>query len=336
MASTQIYRSAQPNQCRRPASVLALGLMLLLTGCAVPTRSAAPLGTLHLAEAVLSPTTDDRHDYELSGLSDGTLTVSEWSPSAPPLLTLIAVHGFGDYGLSTFEGAAQNWAQQGIRTIAYDQRGFGRNPSNGNWPGADALIDDLAEVYAFITSQTQGPVAVIGHSMGGAVVAAALGEGRIDPERAVLLAPAFWGGSYLNPVFRGTAGLAAALFPNRRWSGRGVVRIQASDNIDALRALGRDPLYVGNPSSREFLGLIRLMDRAVQSAEAVETPVLVIYGAKDEVVPEEPIRATAERMPGLVDYQHVETGWHLLLRDLEAEIIHQNVAAFLLGNFRSD
>ena len=307
-----------------------IALTALLAACSVPTRSAAPLGTLSAAGED-AERGEGRSDYKLTAADGGSLAVSEWIPRGETRLTLIAVHGFGDYGLSSFGEAAQSWAEDGIRTLAYDQRGFGRNPSRGDWPGAAALIDDLAAVHAHAKARGDAPIAVLGHSMGGAVVAAAIGEGRIAPDRAVLLAPALWGGGYLNPVFRGTAGLAAALFPDRRWTGRGVVRIQASDNIEMLRALGRDPLYLRNPSSREFLGLIRLMDRAIDGAGAITVPTLVLYGEKDEVVPEAPIRETAARMPGLVDYRRIDTGWHLLLRDLEAERVRREVAEFLLS-----
>lgn len=245
---------------------------------------------------------------------------------------ILAVHGFGDYGLSTFRGAAEEWRGAGLDVHAYDQRGFGRNPSRGTWPGAERLVEDLSRVFAVVSAEAgDAPITVVGHSMGGAVVAAALGEGRIDPARAVLLAPALWGGPHLGLGYRALAGAGTALFPDRRWSGKGVARIQASDNLDALRALGRDPLYLGRPSSREFSGLIALMDRAVETAPQVTTPVLVIYGAQDQVVPEDPLRETTALFAGPKEFRRVESGWHLLLRDLEGRAVRDAVAGYALG-----
>lgn len=246
---------------------------------------------------------------------------------------MIAVHGYGDYGSSTFGLAAEDWATRGITTYAYDQRGFGRNPSNGDWPGHRALTDDLATVTDWVRQRHPTlPLVLIGHSMGGGVVAAALGEGSVEADRAILLAPALWGGDQLNPFLRAMAHAAHALAPDKRWSGDGVVTIQASDNIEMLRALGKDPLYVSPPSSREFVGLIRLMDRALAATDTLETPVLVVFGANDEVIPEASVQNAFERIKGPKRFERVETGWHMLLRDLEGAVVRDLVADFALDD----
>lgn len=274
----------------------------------------------------------ERVDRILQGQNEETIALSVWQATEPARGVILAVHGFGDYGLSTFELAAEEWRAAGLTVYAYDQRGFGRNPSNGVWPGADRLVEDLGTVFNHVKArEPDAPITVVGHSMGGAVVTAALGEGGIEPNRAVLLAPALWGGDNLGIGYRALAATAAALFPDKRWTGDGVVSIQASDNIEALRAIGRDPLYVKNPSSREFAGLIALMDRAVNAAPTVRVPTLVLYGAKDEVVPEEPTRETAALFAGPTEFRIIETGWHLLLRDLEGKRARDAVADYALG-----
>lgn len=260
------------------------------------------------------------------------MALTEWRPEGDAKAVILAVHGYGDYGPSTYAEAAAEWAERGIATYAYDQRGFGRNPSNADWPGHEALTDDLSRVSALIRQRHPGvPLTMVGHSMGGAVVAAALGEGRAQADGAVLLAPAFWGGPHLSPVLRAMAWSAARISPDKRWTGEGVVRIQASDNVEMLRALGRDPLYVRAPSSREFLGLIRLMDRAWAAAPALALPVLTLYGANDQVIPERPVREAHARMPGALPFGDVPEGWHMLLRDLKAEAPRRAVADFALS-----
>ena len=126
-----------------------------------------------------------------------------------------------------------------------------------------------------------------------------------------------------------TYGIAYTLFPDRRWTGEGVVEIQASDNIGMLRRLGRDPLVIHSPSSREFMGLIRLMDRAVAAAPEVRAPALVLYGEKDEVTPLAPVEAAFAALGGdkrLVTYAE---GWHMLFRDLQARTVWRDVADWI-------
>ncbi len=308
---------------------LVASLAFFLSACASDREfRAAPFDA---PEISVEQVTEDRIERTLRAKGGDTIALTHWSTQGKARGIVLAVHGFGDYGPSTFEKAAEEWRGQALDVYAYDQRGFGRNPSRGIWPGAERLIEDLEQVFALIRAENPDtPITVVGHSMGGAVVAAALGEGRISPARAVLLAPALWGGSHLGFSYRALAGAATTLFPDRRWSGDGVVRIQATDNIEALRALARDPLYLRKPSSREFSGLIALMDRAVEVAPAVTTPTLVIYGSKDEVVPEDPLRKTTALFAGPKEFRRIDTGWHLLLRDLEGGIVRDAVASYAL------
>ena len=298
---------------------------LALAGCAVGGPLAAPSGPAppQLAQAHLSA-------------NDGTpLALSQWSTGEPRAI-ILAVHGYGDYGPSTFDTAARFWAGQGIATYAYDQRGFGRNSSFGQWPGAGALVADLRAVARQIRARHPcAPLVVAGHSMGGGVALAAAGQGpdteKLDADGLVLAAPAIWGGAELNPLHRIAAWAAAAVVPDRRFTGEGLIRIQASDNIEVLRALGRDPHYLRPPSAREIFGLVRLTDMAGAAAETVDIASLLLLGKKDQIVPNARVRRIFARLTGprqVIEYQE---GWHLLFRDLQAERVWQDVADWTLA-----
>lgn len=263
--------------------------------------------------------------------SDGSaVPVTQWGPEAPKAV-ILALHGYGDHGTSTFSKAAEHWASQGIATIAPDQRGFGRNPSRGHWPGADGMIADAAAFTAQIRErQTCGPLIVLGHSMGGGVALAATARGA-PTDGVVLAAPAIWGGDALNPFHRLLAWSVALFAPDERFSGKGVVRIQASDNIEALRALGRDPLYLSPPSAREMLGLVRITDRASDAAPIMDRPALMLLGTKDQIVPNRTVRGVFDRLSGPTKVIEYPEGWHLLFRDLQAQKVWQDVADWTLA-----
>ena len=257
------------------------------------------------------------------------LVTSEWIP-AEPKAAVLAFHGYGDYGELTFRRAAEFWAQQGIATIAVDQRGFGRNASFGFWPGAEGLVADAITLTKQVRTRFPDlPLTIIGHSMGGGVVTAAAPEG-LQADRLVLAVPAIWGGSLLNPIFRISAWLAASTLPERRFSGRGVVRIQASDNIEALRELGRDDRYLAPPSARELHGLVRLTDLAEAAAPKVKHPSLMLLGSKDQIVVNSAATATFERFAGERHVVEYPEGWHLVFRDLQAERVWRDVAVWAL------
>ncbi len=259
--------------------------------------------------------------------ADGTaLAISEW-PAEQPVAVILAVHGYGDYGPSTFARAAEFWAGQGITTFAYDQGGFGRNISLGHWPGAVALAADLRAAAAQLRARNPClPLIVVGHSMGGGVVLAAADQGGLDADGLVLAAPAIWGGDQFNPLYRLAAWSVALVMPEHRFTGEGMVRIQASDNIEMLRALGRDPRYLSPPSARELLGMVRVADLAEAAAETVTLPSLLLLGVKDEIVPEGAVREVFARLTGPRTVIEYPEGWHMLFRDFQAERVWRDVA----------
>ncbi len=263
--------------------------------------------------------------------ADGSpVPVAEWGPREPSAV-ILAFHGYGDHGRSTFADAAAIWAKRGIATYAVDQRGFGRNRSRGQWPGADGLIDDAVALSAQLRAMHPCvPLIVVGHSMGGGVVLAAAAEG-LQADGIVLAAPAIWGGKYLNPMHRMAAWTAAMVAPEHRFTGRGVVRIVASDNIEALRQMRDDPLYIGTPSARELLGLVRVTDRAEAAAGRVDLPALMLLGSKDQIVPNDRVGEVFTALRGPKQTILYPEGWHLLFRDLQAPNVWRDVADWTLS-----
>ena len=61
-----------------------------------------------------------------------------------------------------------------------------------------------------------------------------------------------------------------------------------------LMALGRDPLVIKETRIDAIYGLMQLMDDAYAKVPDVKTPVLLLYGAHDEVIPREPVDAARE------------------------------------------
>ncbi|MEM7497679.1 MAG: alpha/beta fold hydrolase [Pseudomonadota bacterium] len=309
-----------------------LGALGLLAACA----AGGPLPDGTAAEGTV-PAGDAPAPREVAltlPAADGArLPTARWRPSGAPRAVILALHGYGDYGASTYSSAAESWAAGGIVTYAPDQRGFGRGETRGRWPGAEGLAEDAVAMSAFLRGRHPTlPLIVVGHSMGGGVALAAADPGRADgglrADGLVLAAPAIWGGRKLNPFHRLAAWLAATVAPEKRFTGEGVVRIQASDNIEALRALSRDPYYLGRPSARELFGLVRVTDAAAGAAERVRLPTMLLLGAKDQIVPEARTAAVFERLPGGRGTIRYPDGWHLLFRDLNAVAVWRDVAGF--------
>ncbi len=304
-----------------------IGFMLLLCVAACAPRL-QPINTTPATPALFE--SNWRAD-------DGQLMpLRQWLPAAPREIraVVIALHGFNDYGMA-FADPAGWWAERhGIATYAPDQRGFGQSPHAGLWAGSDRMRDDLLQLTALLRTRHPGlPLYWLGESMGGAVVLAALpqaGRTLAQPDGAILAAPAVWGRATMPFTYRVTLAVSSHTIPWMRFTGRGL-GIQASDNIPMLRRLGADPLVIKETRVDAIYGLVNLMDRALGAGPILShaPPLLLLYGARDEVIRKEPVEKFVASLQVDRRIAVYDTGWHMLLRDLKAERVWRDVAAWI-------
>jgi len=305
---------------------LTLLLLALLLGCAPRIEEAPP--PAGAAAAVTE-----------AGFvaSDGRLLpLRRWLPDGPVRAVLLGLHGFNDYSRA-FEGPAASWARDGIATYAYDQRGFGEAPGRGFWAGQAALAADAAAASRILRRRHPGvPLYLLGESMGGAVAIVAMGGESGTPipdvDGVILSAPAVWGRATMGLVPRLGLFAGARLAPALTLTGRGL-GIIASDNVAMLRALGRDPLVIKETRVDTVYGLVDLMDAALAAAPGLDVPLLLMYGAHDQIVPLEAIRRFAAGLPAAPRFSRrlawYGNGYHMLLRDLEAPWVEADVESWL-------
>ena len=285
-----------------------LGSGALLSGC---VASSAPPGL-----RTASPEWVDDSFI----MSDGAkLPVRVWHTEAKPRVIVLALHGFND-SRDAWEIPAPDFVAAGMQVYAPDQRGFGEAPGRGLWPGGEALTDDAAEMAGILHRRHSGvPIVMMGESMGGAVLMRLATRPRApDVAGYVLVAPAVWGRAKMNVFERTGLWLAGTFTPGMELSRPPPpIKIRASDNIDALIRLSRDPLTVRSTRMDTLYGLVDLMDAALSAAPSFRAPGLFMYGAHDELVPQEATLATWRSLPpGVHRLGYYPNGWHLLMRDI--------------------
>ena len=262
---------------------------------------------------------------------DGTvLPLAHWKARAPRAV-VIALHGFNDYRRA-FVWSAPLLAAQGVDVLAFDQRGFGGSPEAGLWAGKERLAADVRTLVRLVHARDgDRPIFLLGESMGAAVAVLAAAEPDTAARLAgvILVSPAAWGWSELNPFYRATLWTMAHIAPGWRLTGGGLKRV-ASDNFAALRAMGRDPLIIKATRVDAIYGLVDLMQAALDAAPGMRPGTMVLYGGKDEIVPAHAIRALIARLPGgMTTVRRYENGYHLLLRDHGRRRAVRDILAFI-------
>jgi acylglycerol lipase len=312
---------------RRAASLL---LALALVSCA-----GAGIGPLP-HQAIVSTEPQLASDAFIA--DDGArLPMREWLPHGAVKATILALHGFNDYS-NAFDGAASVWAEDGIATYAYDQRGFGQAPDRGYWVGTERLDEDVAIASRLVAKSNPGVRHyILGESMGGAIaITAAAGSTNAQKpvyDGLILAAPAVWGRAAMNLIERVALWSAYNTVPGMTLTGQGL-HILPSDNIAMLHRLAADPLEIKATRVDAIEGLVDLMDLALAAAPRLRAPVLMLYGAHDELIPAEPVRMFLTALPPATDagarIAFYRDGYHMLLRDLEAPLVMRDVESWIL------
>jgi alpha-beta hydrolase superfamily lysophospholipase len=304
------------------ARLAAGALALLLAACASPD----PLPMV--ATGTVTPHLTDSAYVAIDGAE---LPLKSWLPDGEPKAVVLAVHGINDYS-HAFEMPAKVWAQNGIATYAYDQRGFGAAPLRGRWVGTYQLDSDVSTVSRLLRAKyPHAPLYLLGESMGGAVViTAATGWGgaqRPDVDGIILVAPAVWGEQTMNVFYRTALWIADHVAPRWQLSGSGL-HILPSDNIPMLREFSHDPLVIKETRIDTIKGLVQIMSEALEAAPQLKQRTLLLYGAHDQLVPADPVKQFVTALPrraGEDTVAYYDAGYHMLLRDLDGAKVATDV-----------
>ena len=155
---------------------------------------------------------------------------------------------------------------------------------------------------------------------------------RLGIDGVILSAPAVWGRETMPWYQTMMLWISAHIMPGAKLTGRGL-KIKASDNIEMLRALGRDPLVIKKTRIDAVYGLTNLMDAALNASDSLKLPMLVLYGEKDEIIPRKPTELMLSRLPeSTQDARKViyyENGYHMLIRDLQAAVVWRDIATWI-------
>jgi acylglycerol lipase len=268
-------------------------------------------------------------------MEDGAmLPLRVWKPAGEARATILALHGFNDYS-KAFEDPAKRWTALGLSIYAYDQRGFGETDYRGIWPGETRMIEDLRIAANLVRQENPGrPLYLLGESMGGAIVmAATAADPPVAADGYILAAPAVWGRDTQGAVQSGALWLAAHTVPWLTLTGEGL-NIHPSDNIQMLREMWYDPLVIKGTRVDALWGLTNMMDLASAAAPLADRRSIFLYGSREDVLPDSAVVKALRRLPpidhGGPSVAVYPNGYHMLLRDLGAEAVLDDIAAWIV------
>lgn len=286
---------------------------------------------------VAEPTFDG---HEAIVAADGyRLPVHIWEPAElPPRAVILALHA-ANHHVGSFADPATFWAQLGIATVAYDQRGYGHSADPGIWPGVATLVDDAQSAISLLRRRYPGvPLILLGESMGGGIaIVTATESGAARPDGLVLVSPAVWGVQVMGSIEQAAVWVGSTFLPSLSFQ-IGMFDIRSSDNEPMTEALRQDPHYIRDTRADTVRGLVELMTVAYDRVPRIDVRTLAMVGEHEEVLAPESVEALLTRLPDRaaaasdgITRASYSRGWHLLLRDLGRRTPQRDVAAWILS-----
>ena len=262
--------------------------------------------------------------------ADGTQLLFRWHPAADAKGLVVLVHGFGEHsGRYLHVAAALN--DGGYSCFAMDLRGHGRSA------GARAFVtyftDYLDDVDAAVGLARERcpelPLILIGHSMGGLIVANWIAD-RGDSAAGFVLSSPGMGVALAVPVWKDALG---------RVMSRLIPGLAIPTGLDP-RLVSRDPAvveaYVGDrlvltqATARWYVEFLAAQQRALETAPRVTTPALVMQAGNDGLVNPEASERYATALGGEdVTFTRYEGLYHELFNEPEKGEVLSAVVAWL-------
>lgn len=224
-----------------------------------------------------------RSEGSLAGAGGIMLHRRSWLP--PRARRSIAlVHGYAEHS-GRYEALGAWFAARGFAVHAYDQRGHGRSGgARGHIAAFAELLDDAEAFVATVRAEHVGlPLTLVGHSLGGLVVASLLAERRPAADDAVLSGAAL-AQPELSRLRVVVARSLRTLLPRLRFAS-GLDPTGLARDPAVVHAYLADPLIFRHMTSSFAVEVLGAIERISARRDPIEVPLLVLHGADDPLVP---------------------------------------------------
>jgi alpha-beta hydrolase superfamily lysophospholipase len=274
---------------------------------------------------------------QLSGLHGeaGPLALYDWAlPASQPLGTVILVHGLGEHA-GRYGEVAAHLQQWGFAVRAYDQQGHGQSHgARGDMLRPGSLQADLCRVIDDTRQHPslQGtPLILLGHSMGGLVVARTLAEGLRPVDAAVLSSPAL--GAFPNLFQKMLLASLPRVVPHLRVD-NGLKADFVSRDPDVVKAYKADPLVHRRISAGLAAWILTQGAQTLADAGQWQVPTLLLYAGQDRLVNAQASADFARAAPAaLLQAECFEGMYHEIFNDLYRAQVFTALKRWLLARF---
>jgi alpha-beta hydrolase superfamily lysophospholipase len=252
-----------------------------------------------------------------------------WLP-AEARRAVVLVHGFAEHS-GRYDHLGTWLAERACAVHAYDHRGHGRSEGpRCHVDRFDEFLDDLEDLLHLVRGQHPGlPVALVGHSMGGLIVAALLSQRQPSIQAAATSGAALALSQDVSRLRIRLARLLRSVLP-RLQIDSGIDPEGLSRDPEVVRRYVEDPLVGSRMTTSLAAELLAAVERTARGAQHVHVPLLLLHGEDDPLCPVAGSRAFHEALPGAAaDLRTYPRLRHEIFNEPEQEQVFQDLLDWL-------
>jgi alpha-beta hydrolase superfamily lysophospholipase len=271
-----------------------------------------------------------RIEARFEGADGRSLFRRAWLPLVPQR-ALVVVHGFGEHS-GRYETLARSFGARGYAVHAYDHTGHGQSSGvRGHVSDFSDFLDDLERFLTLVREEHPGlPCVLVGHSMGGLVVASLAGQRAPEVDCIVTSGPALEIGKGVSPMKLKLARVIQRLWPTLSMDA-GLDVNGLSRDPDVVRDYQADPLVHGKATASLGASMTEAVERAQDGAPDVQHPMLMLHGADDPLCDPAGSRRFFDRLP----HERVRGSAIRIYPDLRHEIFNEPEREQVYGDMQA-
>jgi alpha-beta hydrolase superfamily lysophospholipase len=224
------------------------------------------------------------------------LFAQAWEPDGEPKAVIALIHGIGEH-TGRYAHLGLHFARHGYAVLGYDLRGHGKSGGRrGDFESIEVLMSDIDVLLEKAgENYSDKPICLYGHSLGGELVINYLL--RRKPQGVDLVVAT---GPALRLAFEPSslkvflANLVKGIYPTFTQS-TGLETAALSRDPQVERNYINDPLVHDLITARGFANSIELGDWALEHANQLVTPLLIMHGDADRLASVQASKEFAER-----------------------------------------